>query len=78
MCTRLDRIPGGCSRLVAADLGFQPEMSAHRVQRRLREQRGTGVVEVNAMSTPGSLSPQGIDVHDSTLPDALRPQPRAL
>ena len=55
---RVDAIePGGglACRLVAADLGFPPDMSRHGLDRRCRRQRAAGVVEMNDVVRTGRV-----------------------
>jgi hypothetical protein len=50
-------------RRVAADLCLEQQVAAHGVERRLRHQRGTGVVEVDPVRAPRGQGAQGVDVH---------------
>ena len=65
------RLGGG---LVPANLRLALQLGAHHVQRRLRQQRRAGVVQVNAPGAPRCLRPQRLDVHGLMLRDAA-PEP---
>ncbi len=58
-----DRVPPLSRGLIPADLGLPAQLGGHRVQRRLRQQRRAGVVQVDAPGASGCLRPEGIDVH---------------
>ncbi|MGH9072896.1 MAG: hypothetical protein ACRDZQ_02065 [Acidimicrobiales bacterium] len=57
---RLLRRGGG---LVPADLGLQRQMVGHRVQRRLRQQRRSGVVQVHPKGASRGEGTQGVNIH---------------
>jgi hypothetical protein len=68
LVTRLGRLGTG---LVPADLRLPVQLGSHRNQRRLRQQRRPGIIQMNAPSTARFLRTEGIDVHggDATSPD---------
>jgi hypothetical protein len=66
----VDRPLRGRRRLVAAELGLQPQVAGHRIQRRPGEQRGPGVVQVQAVRAPRGDGTEGVEIHARVVPAA--------
>jgi hypothetical protein len=66
-----DRVPRLSRGLIPADLGLPAQLGGHRVQRRLRQQRRAGVVQVDAPGASGCLRQEGIDVHPRACSDLV-------